>query len=88
MLTTFKGTPLTNMYNAKVTINGRTFDNAEAAFQSFKTTSKLSRNRFVGIDGYSAKRLGRELPLRGDWETVKVQIMKKVLRAKFTQSKV
>lgn len=33
-----------------------------------------------------AKKLGRRIPLRPDWDEVKVRIMEKVVRAKFTQN--
>lgn len=77
---------LSNMYPCKVSYNGHVFDCSEAAFQAQKDLSKVSA--FENVDGYEAKRLGgrraKFVNLRPDWEKVKVDIMRDVLRAKFS----
>lgn len=79
---------LSNMYPVKISmvISGRaiTFDNAEAAFQAGKCPDRA--DQFTNIDGYKAKSLGRHVPLRPDWEQVKLDWMYKVLCAKFEQN--
>lgn len=76
---------LSNMYPCDVTlaVGGatRTFSCAEAAFQACKCPARA--DEFVGVDGFAAKRLGRRVPLRADWEETKLATMERVLRAKF-----
>ena len=43
------------------------------------------RERFLGLSGGRAKRLGR-VELRSDWEEVKIEVMREVLRCKFSQN--
>lgn len=76
---------LSNMYPTKIEIEGLTFDCAEAAFQSFKTLDMDERKQFEGIDGFTAKKLGRRIKLRKDWNNNRLEIMKRVVKAKFQQ---
>lgn len=63
-------------------INCRT---SESAFQMMKTNDLKLRNK-IGISHPSeAKRLGRKLILREDWEDIKDNIMFEIVYAKFTQ---
>lgn len=75
---------LSNFSNSKIEIDGVIFDNGEAAFHSFKDVSKQSS--FAGLDPSSAKKKGRKVKLRYDWEKVKDNIMYRVVKAKFTQN--
>ena len=77
---------LSNMYEAPFTWDGRSYRNSEAAFQSAKTLDPAERDRFSELAGVTAKRAGKKLPLREDWEQAKLGIMEKVLRAKFSQN--
>ena len=76
---------LSNMYHCEVpmVINGKTylFSSAEAAFQAHKDVKRASE--FVGISGKEAKRLGRRVNMRQDWERVKDDIMRACVRSKF-----
>lgn len=74
---------LSNMYSTPVVIEGIEFECAEAAFQAHKVTEPELIMKFVGLNGYEAKRLGRKVPLRYDWPQVKLQVMANVLAAKF-----
>ncbi len=76
---------LSNFYPCRVTFHGRTFENSEAAYASEKCLLESDKDRFVGLTGGQAKRLGREVKIRPDWESIKVQVMREVLRAKFGQ---
>lgn len=65
----------------------RVFPNSEAAFQAFKTTNP---HEFANVasqtDPHEAKRLGQAVrPLRSDWNAVKVDVMREVIRAKFSK---
>ena len=77
---------LSNFYNCPVPFEGLTFSNTEAAFQAAKTLDMEERERFLGLSGGQAKRLGRRVELRSDWEAVKIDIMRQVLKSKFTQN--
>ena len=86
MINNFKGKYyfLSNFYEAPVTWNGLTYLNNEAAFQSAKTF--YDRERFTNLDPSSAKRLGRRVQLRDDWEDVKNDVMYEICKAKFSQN--
>lgn len=77
---------LSNFFNVPVTYDGLTFQNNEAAFQSAKSLDPSVRNLFVYLDASQAKRLGRKIELRSDWEHVKYDIMYDVCKAKFDQN--
>lgn len=77
---------LSNFYPACVTVDGLTYLNAEAAYQASKCVDRGEREQFCELPPNVAKRLGRKIQLRHDWEKVKVSVMKKVVRAKFTQN--
>lgn len=77
---------LSNMYAAAFEWDGRTYQNAEAAFQSAKSLNAEERAAFGGLSGAVAKRQGKKVLLRRDWEKVKVGIMEEVVRAKFMQN--
>ena len=44
------------------------------------------RKNFLGLDPSSAKRKGRRVKLRNDWEEVKDQIMYEIVLNKFSQN--
>lgn len=77
---------LSNFHQAPVTWEGLTYMNSEAAFQAAKCLDMAERVPFTEMDPTKAKRLGRKVALREDWETVKIQVMEEVVRAKFTQN--
>lgn len=74
-----------NFTKAKIEIDGLEFTSSEAAWQAFKTTDITERKLFCNMTPAAAKRAGRRLKLRADWEKVKYQLMVEVLRAKFNQ---
>ena len=79
---------LSNMYPCSVTAtyNGTrlTFTCVESAFQACKCMARA--NEFTVLDGYQAKKLGRQVPLRSDWNDIRVTIMDLLVRAKFEQN--
>lgn len=75
---------LSNYFPSAVTYKGITFQNNEAAFQAMKCPSMAAQ--FAELTPDKAKRLGRSVRLRSDWESVKDQIMYEICLAKFTQS--
>lgn len=78
---------LSNFYEAPITYNGITYKNNEAAFQAQKVAhSKEAMLEFKDLNPSEAKKLGRKVSLRPDWENVKVQIMRDLVYAKFDQN--
>ena len=75
---------LSNFFPCKVEFEGLTFDNSEAAFQAAKCLDMKERERFFGLSGGQAKRLGKKVELRLDWEDVKIDVMREVLKVKFS----
>lgn len=79
---------LSNMYTCTINVPFRgdifTFSCAESAFQAFKCPERMQE--FTSIDGFTAKKLGRKVKLREDWEQQKVAIMFTIVKAKFEQN--
>ena len=74
---------LSNFYEAPIDYNGLTYKNNEAAFQAQKVLDEKTREQFTELPPNLAKKLGRKVELREDWEDVKVDIMKDICRTKF-----
>ena len=77
---------LSNFYEVPVVYNGVRHGSSEAAFQAAKTLDLTERERIAKMNPDEAKRAGKRVKLREDWEGVKVSIMEAVLQAKFTQN--
>lgn len=87
MISAFRGKYyfLSNFYAAPVVWDGVSYKNNEAAFQSAKVGREY-RQEFAELTASEAKKLGRKVPLRPDWENVKERIMYEVCLAKFSQN--
>ena len=77
---------LSNFYECPVTYEQLTYTNNEAALQAQKCTSDAEKIQFTKLNPTEAKKLGRKVNLRKDWEAVKVKIMEEIVRAKFRQN--
>ena len=75
---------LSNFYPVQVKLDGKTYPSVEAAFQAAKTLDPLERVPFETMGPEAAKRAGRKLTLRPDWEDAKDGIMLALLRSKFS----
>ena len=75
---------LSNFYECKIVYEGYMFNNVESAFQAQKCISEV--DKFIGVNGSIAKKLGRKVNLRSDWDKVKDDIMYKIVFAKFEQN--
>lgn len=79
---------LSNFYHAEVFYRGYWYANNEAAFQAQKTISARERQRFcssVLSNPTEAKKLGRKIAIRPDWEQIKLQCMYEICMSKFMQ---
>lgn len=76
---------LSNFYRVDVELgrDGDVYPTVENAYQAAKTTDRSERIPFRSCTPGQAKRMGRRLELRPDWEEVKVDIMRHLLRQKF-----
>lgn len=79
---------LSNFYEAPVEYGGLRYRSNEAAFQAQKCRTEEEKQAFADLPPNKAKKLGRQVQLRPDWERVKVGIMEDIVRAKFTQNEV
>ena len=77
---------LSNFYEAPVSYEGISYQNNEAAFQAMKCISPLDRAQFANLSPTEAKKLGRKINLRHDWEDIKVNVMKELIHCKFDQN--
>lgn len=75
---------LSNMYPTILYIGDEIYPSAEHAFQAMKCLDKDERIAMSTCrSSKEAKAAGRLVKLRPDWEEVKVDMMYKVLKAKF-----
>lgn len=74
---------LSNFYTHEFTYDGRTYQNAEAAFQSMKAP-KSDRGKYSNVQPNVAKRMGRKENLPQDWATRSEDVMLEIVRTKFS----
>ncbi len=75
---------LSNFYLADFIYKGIKFTSSESAFQAMKCPERILE--FAQLEPLKAKKLGREVLLRDDWNLVKEEIMFEVCYEKFTQN--
>lgn len=76
---------LSNFYDSPVVMGGREYRTVEHAFQAAKTRRRSMRRRIAAASKPAdAKRLGRSVKLRDDWDEYRLVIMEKLLRRKFS----
>jgi len=66
-----------------IKMQGMNYETVEAAYQAAKTNDLALREPFTGMKPGAAKQAGKKLPLRADWEQVKLDLMKALIRTKF-----
>jgi ribA/ribD-fused uncharacterized protein len=90
MITSFRDANrfLSNFWPAVVyfkdNVEGRWYPTVEHAYQAAKSLDKRDRKEIAEAPKPGdAKRLGNQVGIRHDWETVKLQIMEELVRQKF-----
>lgn len=86
MITSFSGKYdfLSNFFYSPIKYNGEEWPTAEHLFQGLKTTDPEEREKVRNCKTPgAAKRLGRKVTLRPNWNAERVQVMETVLRWKF-----
>ena len=74
---------LSSFWPVQIEYFGLVFPSVENAFQATKTHDVEQKQRFLTVKAGKAKRMGRELVLRYDWEGVKVGVMRNLVHRKF-----
>ncbi len=78
---------LSNFYPCQVEFEGVMYPSSEHAFQAAKTRDKRERQAVRhALTAGEAKRLGRKVSLREDWDSVRVKVMREILVDKFTRN--
>ena len=75
---------LSNFYEAIIYVDGNRYKSVEHAYQAHKTLDPWSRRlvREAKTPG-EAKKLGKSVTIRGDWDEVKIDLMRTFVRKKF-----
>lgn len=77
---------LSNFEPSEVEYNGISFPTVEHAYQAAKATNIEDMLKIAGCaTPGQAKRLGKKIQLRSDWENVKISIMTDLVRQKFSK---
>ncbi|MBF0555554.1 MAG: NADAR family protein [Nitrospirae bacterium] len=76
---------LSNFYASEIAYEGLIYPSVENAFQAAKVLDNTKRVEFTTVKAGSAKKLGRKVLLRSDWNTARIIIMKELLIIKFSQ---
>ena len=77
---------LSNFYPTKISFDGITYYNSEAAYQAQKCLRQTDREQFALLSADESKRLGRKVEAGPDWDDVKLGVMELVVREKFAQN--
>lgn len=76
---------LSNFVPASVMLDGVRYATVEHAFQAAKTLDPKERELFQNINPAEAKKRGRQVKIREDWEKVKISVMRDLLKQKFSK---
>jgi len=78
---------LSNFSSHEVEYEGVKWRTAEHAYQAMKTLDENQRLNMSEIDlPGDAKRYGRTVPMRKDWDDIKLDVMEDIVRCKFQQN--
>ena len=75
---------LSNFFPCRIILNGIFFPSAEHAYQASKTTDRNKQFSIAALRSpIEAKRAGKIIELRSDWDSVKLSVMEEILYIKF-----
>ena len=77
---------LSNFYNVYLEYDWIIYCSTEAAFQATKSLDISEKMRIARMSPSDAKRAGRKIQLRPDWEEIKDKVMYDVCYEKFTNN--
>lgn len=76
---------LSNFYPSLMEVERMEYLTLEHAYQALKTKDRTERLAIAALESPgAAKRAGRKVTLRDDWEEIKLEVMKNLVRLKFT----
>lgn len=78
---------LSNFEPCQIIYNGLTFKNVESAYQAEKCLNEKDRLLFISTTGAEAKKLIKSLPIKHNWDDLKLKVMKDLVKQKFSQQK-
>lgn len=80
---------LSNFFRFEITYEGITYPTLEHAYQAAKTHDFIEKILIKSCKTPAqAKKLGRSFSIRSDWDEIKINIMEKLLRIKFSKNSV
>lgn len=87
-ITSFRGKYcfLSNFYPTPVSYSGVIYPSAENAFQAAKCANPKDRRQFKFYSPSEAKRNGRRVRLRPNWNAMRLPIMKMIVKDKFAHN--
>lgn len=75
---------LSNFWWCEVRIDGISYPSSEHAYQAQKTLDRNKQKEIAEAKTFKkSKRLGYQVELREDWESIKIDVMLQILREKF-----
>jgi len=74
---------LSNFWSCFISFEGVTYPSVENAYQAAKCFNTQDREKFFYCKASEAKRLGRVVRIRTDWETKKIEVMRDLVMQKF-----
>lgn len=77
---------LSNFWSCPVVFDARVYKSVEAAYQAAKTSDMPLRRWFEGMGPVQAKKAGKTLRIRNDWNDVKLGIMHDLVLQKFSSN--
>ena len=78
---------LSNFFPCQIEMDGEVYPSVEHAFQAAKTLDLFARSIVCSCStAGKAKRMGKTLVLREDWEQVKLEIMFRLVLEKFSKN--
>lgn len=78
---------LSNFYTTPVVYENIPYPSSEAAFQAAKCLDPDDRRAFTTVNPGKAKRMGRQVALRPDWDEIRDQVMYDIVKDKFTRNR-
>lgn len=76
---------LSNFYPCEVAFEGKVYKSSEHAYMASKTED-LNIREYIAAQSTpgQAKKIGRSIPLRDNWDEVRVHYMRTILKSKFS----
>lgn len=89
MIESFKGEYrfLSNFWPCEIEWEGIKYPSTENAYQAAKTLDLSDRQKIASMKPGEAKKFGRKVRMREDWDEIKLKVMEDINRIKFTSSR-